>query len=279
MTIHPAADGGSGPRPAVLVLPGGAFRFHAAHEGDGYARWLSGLGLHAFVFRYPLLPGHPLPEPLLACREALDWIRSGPHGLDVDTTRLGVIGSSAGGLLAGLLSAGAVLSTDEPGAVRRRPDFTILAYAPADLRLLPDEAVSGLLDGRMDRRDEFSPVRHIDGDVGPTFLWATAEDPPGFPNALAYAAALQQAGVPVELHIYPHGGHGLGLADGVVYDGQGETRVPHTAEWADACAKWLRSEGLLPEPAAPRGEPGSTGGPPRGSSVISERPPGRAPAR
>lgn len=246
VTVYPAAEGFTGPRPAVLVLPGGGYRFHAAHEGEGYARWLSGLGLHAFVLDYPLMTDHRFPAPLLSSRQVLRWIRDGEHGLVVDTGRVGVIGSSSGGHLAGLLATGTVLSGEGPGEAPPRPDFAVLAYAPADLRLLPDAPVSWILDGRMELRDELSPARHVDADTCAMFLWATAEDRPGFANALAFASALVGAGVPAELHIYPHGRHGLGLADGVGYGGQGEIRVAHTARWAGACAAWLRAEGFLP---------------------------------
>ena len=245
VTPYPAHERFRGPRPAVLVLPGGGYRFHAEHEGEGYARWLSGLGLHAFVLRYPLLTGHRFPAPLEAGRAALEWIRAGGHGCEIGAY-VGVIGSSAGGHIAGLLATGSVvpgenLTTDPP-----RPDFAILAYAPADLHLLPDAPVSFILDGRMQWRDALSPARHINARTCPTFLWATAEDPPGFSNALAYATALFEAGIGVELHIYPRGRHGLGLADGVAYGDHGHLSLPHTARWADACAAWLTAEGFLP---------------------------------
>jgi acetyl esterase/lipase len=226
------------------VLPGGGFRIHAEHEGEGYARWLSGLGVHAFVLRYRLLP-HRFPAPLQDARAALDHIRRGGHGLDVDPARVGVIGSSAGGHLAGLLLAGTVLSVEDPVEDPPRPDFAVLAYALADLDLLPDEAVAGLLGDLLPLRGELSPARHLDDRACPTFVWATAEDPPGLPNALAWTQALADAGAPVELHVYPRGGHGLGLADGVRYGDHGETRIPHTAQWSTACEAWLRAEGIL----------------------------------
>jgi acetyl esterase/lipase len=245
ITPYPAGSRFTGPRPAVLVLPGGGYRFHAEHEGEGYARWLSGIGLHAFVFEYPLIGEHQFPAPLHACRRALDWIRTGDHGLAVDPRRIGVIGSSAGGHLAGLLATGTVLSIETLATAPPRPRFAILAYSPADLNLLPDAPVSWILGGRMELRDELSPVGHVDEHTCPTFLWATAEDPPGFPNALAFASGLFAAGVPVELHIYPHGRHGLGLADGAVYGEHGHIRLPHTAQWAAACEAWLKTEEIL----------------------------------
>lgn len=245
ITCYRAHERFPGRRPAVLVLPGGGYRFHTEHEGEGYARWLSGIGLHAFVLRYPLMTGHRFPAPLESGRAALEWIRGGEHGLDVGEC-VGVIGSSAGGHLAALLATGTELPAEQLVAPPPRPDFAILAYSPADLYLLPDAPVEWILDGRMELREELSPARNIDADTCPAFLWATAEDPPGFPNALAYATALFEAGIPVELHIYPRCRHGLGLANGVAYGAHGDIHIPHTARWAQACEAWLTAEGFLP---------------------------------
>lgn len=101
-----------------------------------------------------------------------------------------------------------------------------------DLRIFP---VSGaLLGDRVDLASELSPITHIDRDTPPTFVWTTAPDPPGLPNALAWAAALAAHEVPVELHVYPEGRHGVGLADGVAYGDHGHDRIPHTAQWTSA---------------------------------------------
>ncbi|GAB3536142.1 alpha/beta hydrolase [Arthrobacter tecti] len=242
--IYPADQDFAGPRPAVLVLPGGGFREHTRHEGEGYARWLSSIGLHSFVVNYRLLPDR-FPAPLQDARAGLEYIRKGGHGLDVNARRVGVIGSSAGGHLAGLLMAGTVLSIESLTGEPPRPDFAILAYAVADLHLLPEEAVEALLGELINLKDELSPARHLDSRTCPTFVWATAEDPPGFPNALAWAHALVEADVAVELHIYPHGWHGLGMADGTVYGKHGHTSIAHTAQWSAACERWLQQEGIL----------------------------------
>lgn len=245
ITLYPAADQFTGPRPAVLVLPGGAFREHPAHEGEGYARWLSSIGVHAFVLAYRLLPER-FPAPLEDARAALAHVRDGDHGLDIGP--VGVIGSSAGGHLAGLLMTGTVLSIEDGVTAPPRPDFAVLAYAPADFDLLPPQAVEFLLGDLVHLKDELSPAKHVDASVCPTFVWSGAQDPPGLPNALEWTRALAAAGVPVELHVYPRGGHGIGLADGVEYGGQSHmfiAREPHTATWTDSCREWLRSEGFL----------------------------------
>jgi acetyl esterase/lipase len=244
LVVHPADSAFPGPRPAVLVLPGGGYREHTEHDGDAYARWLSRLGVHAFVLHYRLRP-HPFPAPLQDARAGLDRIRSGEHGLAVAPGRVGVIGSSAGGHLAGLLLAGTVLSIEDPPLRPPRPDFAVLAYAVADLALLPGEAVAALLGDLGHLADELSPARHLRGTICPAFVWATAQDGPGLPHALAWTRALADAGARVELHVYPDGGHGVGLADGVRHGGHGGVRLPHTAHWTSDCERWLRAEGLL----------------------------------
>ncbi|MFC6009603.1 alpha/beta hydrolase [Nocardia lasii] len=244
IAVHPADPSFVGPRPAVLIFPGGGFRELTEHEGEGYARWLSGLGFHAFVLSYRLLPQR-FPAPLQDARAALAYVREGGHGLSVDVTRVGVVGSSAGGQLAGLLMTGQVLSIEPEIDDPPRPDFAILAYPLADLDLIPLGAVEALLGELMPLKDELSPAKHVDERTCPAFVWSTAQDPPGFPNALAWAESLVRASIPVELHIYPHGKHGLGLADGVAYGAHGHAHLPHTATWTTACAAWLESEGFL----------------------------------
>ncbi|HIW64326.1 MAG TPA: alpha/beta hydrolase [Candidatus Stackebrandtia excrementipullorum] len=247
ITVYPAENRFNGPRPSILVLPGGGYRELPPHEGEGYARWLASIGLHAFVLNYRLLPDR-FPAPLEDARAGLEHIRTGNHGLD--TGPIGVIGSSAGGHLAGLLMTGTVLSIEKGVVAPPRPDFAILAYALADLDLLPAPAVEGLLGELASIKDELSPARHVDSSVCPTFVWATAQDPPGLPNALEWTRVLAAAEVPVELHVYPRGGHGIGLADGVEYGGRGHVCIAentHTATWTDACEAWLRNEGFLTE--------------------------------
>lgn len=224
--------------PALLVLPGGGFREHTAHDGEGYAQWLNSLGLGAVVLRYRLRPD-PFPLALRQARAALAALLSGDLLPGADRTRTGVIGSSAGGLLAGLLATGAVLSVEPPPATVPRPAFHVQSYGLADLALLPAAAVAGLLGEAVGLAAELSPVHHVDADTAPTFAWTTAQDRPGLPNALTWARVLAEHDVPVELHVYPEGGHGVGLADGVVHGGFGEAALPHTAQWTEAFRRWL----------------------------------------
>lgn len=228
ISVYPASGGGR--RPAVLVLPGGGYGMLADHEGPGYARWLSGLGLHAFVLWYPVAPCRH-PAPIEAAVAALDHLRSGAHGLDVDPDRVGVIGSSAGGHLA------ACLSTGIAGPTAPRPAFAILCYPVISFVSEAHEgSAENLLGSGADpgARAALSAERRVDSRTPPTFVWSTADDeavPVG--NSLSYARALIAQGVPTELHVLPTGRHGLGLAP----------EEPAVGRWSAMCEDWLRLGG------------------------------------
>lgn len=232
LDFFPAPRSG-GAAPAVLVLPGGGYVGHAAHESEPVARWLNGLGLHAFVLRYRVAP-HSEPPPLEDARAAMRAVRAGTAGTArglVDPDRVGVLGFSAGGHLAGLLAGGRHTGEGE------RPDLTVLCYPVTSFAHLPHEGSAEALLGRhasSARRRAFSLEEYVHPDTPPVFCWHTADDPSvDVEHALRYTAVLRRAGVPVELHVLPHGEHGLGLADG----------TPYVGRWTRWCAEWFAEQG------------------------------------
>ena len=247
LTSIPAHHAGTGtdagsPRPAVLVLPGGGYARQADHEAEPVAEWLAALGIHAFVLRYSVAPDRH-PAPLVDAKEAMLHIRSGSHGLAVDPGRVGVLGFSAGGHLAATLSTARATGNadlDVPAAV---PDLTVLCYPVVSYtqsvhqgsvdNLLGDAPSSELL-------AELSAEQHVTAATPPAFVWHTADDPAvPVSHSLGYAGALMDAGVPAELHVFPHGRHGLGLAS--------EERGPD--RWTDLCAGWLDRAGWASHPS------------------------------
>lgn len=240
IVAYPAKVSGQAPAPAVLVLPGGGYREHSGNAGEAVARWLAGLGCHAFTLRYRLLPTL-FPAALIDARAGLDYVRFADHGLAVDPARVGVIGFSAGGHLAGMLTAGTVLGDEDYAGAAPRPDFAVLAYSIADLDLVDQPTVDRLVGSSPSLHGELSPARHLDDRPCPTFVWATGEDLPGLANTLRWGEAIATAGRRVELHVYPDGVHGVGLADGR----HGYANLPHTARWTSDCEAWFRHEGIL----------------------------------
>jgi acetyl esterase/lipase len=240
---HSAAGNGAGShRPAVLVLPGGGYARQADHEAEPVAEWLAGLGIHAFVLRYRVAPDRH-PAPLEDAKEAMLHIRGGDHGLAVDPGRVGVLGFSAGGHLAATLSTARATGSahlDVPAAV---PDLTVLCYPVVSCtqsvhqgsvdNLLGDAPSSDLL-------AELSAERHVTAATPPAFVWHTADDAAvPVSHSLGYAGALMSAGVPAELHVFPHGRHGLGLA----------AEDPGPDRWTGLCAGWLDRAGWASLPS------------------------------
>ncbi|CAN5568715.1 alpha/beta hydrolase [soil metagenome] len=200
------------PRPGVLVLPGGGYGGHADHEGEPYARWLNERGFHAWVLRYKL--GH-WPMPFDDAVEALGLVRK---EAGVDPKRIGVMGSSAGGHLAGCL------------ATMADPAFAILCY-PVILMGKPGghEGSQHNLCGDDEKLAlSLSLETRVSLDTCPCFIWHTREDEPvPVINSLAFGAALEDHKIEHELHIFQKGRHGIGLAGG--------------HPWTACLENWLRS--------------------------------------
>jgi acetyl esterase/lipase len=206
----------------IIVLPGGGYAAHAAHEGLPVAEWIRSFGVEASVFLYPLNVRHP--APLDALRAEIRRLRAG------GSRRIGVIGFSAGGHLAGLAALADGVNAEE--AV----DFAVLCYAitsmemesyrPARLILLGEDATPEL-------RRATSLDALVKGSAPPFFLWHTAEDEyVPVEHTYRLATSLAAHGVPHAVHVFAHGPHSLGLAIDA-----GETAV-----WTDLAKDWIKEQ-------------------------------------
>jgi acetyl esterase/lipase len=210
----------------MIVLPGGGYAEHAPHEAEPVARWLSEIGVQASVFRYPLNARHP--APLGALRAEIGRRRA------AGVQRVGLIGFSAGGHLAGLAALAPGAAADET------VQFAVLGYAitsmetetyrPARLILLGEDASPQL-------RRQTSLDSLVTSQSPPFFVWHTAEDPyvpPEHSYRLALALAASQ--VPHAVHVFAHGPHSLGLAQGA-----GEAAV-----WTTLADAWIHEQDSPP---------------------------------
>jgi acetyl esterase/lipase len=214
---------------AVVVFPGGGYNILAWDlEGTEVCEWLNSIGVNAVLLKYrvPKRPGFERhAPPLQDAQRALGLVRSRAREFGFNPARIGVLGFSAGGHLAATLTASVAQRTypavDEADKVSCRPDFSVLIY-PAYLTL-------------KDEGDKINPVTAVTSNTPPAFIAMTQDDAVRVETGLYYAAALQQAKVPFELHIYPKGGHGYGLR---------RTENPVTA-WNERAAEWMKGRGLL----------------------------------
>jgi acetyl esterase/lipase len=227
---------------AVVVLPGGGYNHLAAHEGVPIARWLNSQGISAFVLNYRVAP-YRHPMPLLDASRAVRTVRARAGEWNVRPDQIGVLGFSAGGHLAATLATrytgGDPASADPIERVSSRPDAAVLCYAVISFTrpfahagsgqsLVGDPAPAGL-------KEELSAETRVSPETPPCFLWHTADDEKvPVENCLLFASTLRQHGVPFEMHVFPHGRHGLGLA----------LDDPSVRQWTGLCANWLKGMGF-----------------------------------
>ncbi len=226
-------------RPAVLILPGGAYAYCSAREMEPVALRYLARGWSAFVLEYTCAP-HPFPVALREAAMAMGYIRRNAHRLGIGTNMVAAVGFSAGGHLCGTL--GTLFDCPEVAdlgtAEELRPDALGLHYPVAvswgNTHALSFRNISGgdeMLAARL------SLDRLARRDMPPTFLWHTRDDG-SVPcrNALLLACAMEEQGVEYALHIYRHGPHGLSMADETVYPTH---KLP---EISDGISNWFEAE-------------------------------------
>jgi acetyl esterase/lipase len=218
---------------AVVICPGGGFHILAYDlEGTEVAEWLNGLGVTGIVLKYRV----PFRDPenrglagLQDAQRALSLVRSRAGEWMLDPHRIGVLGFSAGGDIAGRTVFRAddrrYPAADAVDAVSCRPDFLIMVYG------------AGFVDTD---RGQLKPDLALAAAPPPAFFVHAWDDFVDVRNPLALAAEWKRAGGAAELHVFPTGGHGYGLRP---IAGQPVT------EWAALCARWMKASGLLaPKP-------------------------------
>jgi len=236
MTVYSPQGKNSGV--AIVVFPGGGFNGLAIDlEGSEACNWLASHGITAVLLKYrvPDSGPHELRYPkvetaLEDAQRTMGLLRLHAAEWHIDPHKIGVLGFSAGGYLVAAISTRfdrrlypAVDAADRESC---RPDFAVALY-PGHL---------------WNEKDfELNPKVPVSRDTPPTFIVQAEDDHvDGVNQSLAYYIALKNAGVPVEMHLYAHGGHAFGLR---------RTNFPIT-EWPELMEKWLSTIGMTAKAAA-----------------------------
>lgn len=229
MTFYPATS--PGPAGCVIVCPGGGYEAKTMkEEGEDVALFLNQNGIHAFVLDYRIAPDYH-PSPINDAFRAIEMAKDLATTLGYRPDKVGIAGFSAGGHLAA--SAGTMWTNG-----KSRPDAVILGYPVISMgkythtgsrtHLLGDTVSPAAV-------SDMSCENRVDRQTPPTFLWHTANDEAvPVENSLLMATALSAKAVPFELHIYPKGSHGMGLA----------TEDPIVSTWTGHCIAWLKGLGF-----------------------------------
>jgi endo-1,4-beta-xylanase len=217
---------------SMIVAPGGGHsQLVIEKEGWEIADWLNSLGIAAFVLKYRLAkaPGgspYTLPEQVYAdAARSVRLVRSRSEEWNLNPAKIGFIGFSAGGEVAGMIGtkfdAGKPDATDPIERVSSRPDFNVLVYPwyrPG--ANMPDQP----------------PLFPVPKNAAPTFLVCADDDPSHVVPTVKFYLELQAQRVSSEMHIYESGGHGFALRP---------TKTPAAVmAWTERLKDWMSERGI-----------------------------------
>jgi acetyl esterase/lipase len=216
---------------AIVIAPGGGYNILAwDHEGEDVAAWLNSVGITGVLLKYrvPAAKGQARDEPSFAphqdAQRAISLVRGKAKEWNVDPSRIGMLGFSAGGHLTAMTATNFAKRGYEPvddaDKVSCRLDFAVMIYPGGVVSKESGQMVPGI---------------RISKETPPCFFAHAGNDPVPAENSIQMYLALKHAGVPAELHIYSIGGHGFGMR---------QSKNP-VAEWPKRCEDWLRVQGIL----------------------------------
>ena len=213
---------------AVVICPGGGYA-KLSMDSEGYlmAQWLAKNGVAAFVLEYRLPNGHK-EVPLEDAVEAIRIVRKRAKRFNIDPTKVGIMGFSAGGHLAA--------SASNIPPVEDRPNFAILYYP---LVLANHYASSNTKSYQQllgkghsaSEAEKFSMEKLVSKDTPPTILLLSDNDQAvSAVGSAIYYTALRYHGVKAAMYIFPEGGHGWGNLD----------KFSYQKEWQHLLLRWLK---------------------------------------
>lgn len=230
---------------AMVICPGGGYQILSYDwEGTDVAKWLNSKGIAAFVLKYRLPNSKSVitryKAPLQDAQRAMRLVRHNAGKWNISKDQIGIMGFSAGGHLASTLGThydeNQDLLTDDIDSLSARPDFMVLIYPVITMnpKYMHGGSKNNLLGENPDQElvDHYSNELQVNKNTPPTFLVHSSDDKsvPVMNSILFYEALVKEA-VYSEMHIYPEGGHGYGLALGMDY----------LQTWTDRLADWLEA--------------------------------------
>ena len=239
-------------RPSIIILPGGAFAFLSPYEAEPVALTFLQKGFNTYVLYYTVGDECSYPEVLIECSEAIMLVRDRAETWHNDPAKVYLMGFSAGACLAGVSATqwndpqiSAALGV-APEYIR--PDAAVIAYGCWDnsgtIWNDPEFVNPEASDFPKSCPPQLDMINYVGPHVCPLFVWHNQRDKyVPVRNALMIAEKLCELKIPVELHLYTGGEHGMSIADPRCCMNESATKLaeanPNIRLWPDLCANWL----------------------------------------
>lgn len=234
-------------RPLILICPGGGYEFLSDREGESIAFKFNSFGYHAAIINYSIAPV-TYPTQLLEVSAAVKFFKDHAEEFFIDPDRIAIYGASAGGHAAADYATG-YFRDEVTSVLKVSPDYLkpagmILAYPVITSgefahRGSFDNLLGELKNDKM-MLEYLSIENRITKETPPAFIWHTFPDGcVPVENSLLLAEAMKKENIPFELHIFPSGDHGLGLADEITLSPNRTEINEGAAQWIDLCRRWL----------------------------------------
>lgn len=226
---------------AVIICPGGGYSV-VVYEGEGVmtAKELAKNGITAFVLKYRLPSDSTMQDktigPLQDVQQAIKLVRERAKEFNLDASKIGIMGFSAGGHLA---ATGAThfkkAFIENKNNTSLRPDFQVLVYPVISMRdsLTHRDSRNQLLGQKPSANaiNDFSNELQVTNDAPPAFItFATDDKLVDVNNGISYYQALRHNNVDVEMHLYSKGGHGF---------------IFREKSWTEPLFHWMRKNKLI----------------------------------
>jgi len=227
---------------SVIICPGGGYgRLAIDHEGVEVAKKFNELGVTAFVLKYRLPNDTIMADksigPLQDAQQAIRTVRKQAIAWGLNPNKIGIMGFSAGGHLAATAATkfNFIADATNKDTTSVRPDFAILIYPVISFEdsITHKGSKTNLLGAKptAEQAKQFSNELLVTKNTPPSFLVHAGDDGTvPVQNSISYYQSCIRNKVPVELHLYPKGGHGFGLHNKTTSD-----------EWFDRLTNWMKN--------------------------------------
>jgi acetyl esterase/lipase len=236
-------------RPMIVICPGGGYVHTSDREAEPIAIKLNAMGFHACILRYSVKPA-VFPTALCQLAKVVRLVRDNAERWNVDANKIIVMGFSAGGHLTASLGVfwnKELLLKNLPYTNEQiKPNGMILSYPVITSGQNAHRGSFEALLGSQCEDPEFLNLLSLENQVSeetpPTFLWHTFTDTAvPVENSLLFANALVKHKIPLEMHIYPQGVHGLSLGTEETQAIDNDLHLqPEVENWIEMAGRWVK---------------------------------------